>query len=322
MAEPLVVVTWPGFPGSEGSALLDEAGVGYRMEPKLGERTPAEVARAIGAATAVIASTDTFDAEVFARCPALRLVARVGVGYDAIDVAAASAAGVAVTTTPGANSSSVADHAMSLMLAVIRRIAEHDAAVRDGRWPRTASDTPGELTGRTVGLVGYGAIGRMVGRRLAGFDAEILAFDPAYTGGDLAAPVALPELLERSTVVSLHAPLVPATRHLIGAAELGRMRPDAILVNTSRGGLVDEDALVAALTTGQIAAAGLDVFAEEPPPTDRFRDLRNVVLTPHLAGLSDRSRAAMTRMASESVLDLLEGRTPRGIVNPTPGAPQ
>ena len=190
---------------------------------------------------------------MFALCPALRLVARVGVGYDAIDVAAATAAGVAVTTTPGANSSSVADHALSLMLAVIRRVAEHDAAVREGRWPRSSSDTPGELTGRTVGLVGYGAIGRLVGRRVAGFDAEILAFDPAYDGGDLAAPVTLPELLERATVVSLHAPLVPATHHLIGAAELARMRPDAILVNTSRGGLVDEDALLAALTAGEIA---------------------------------------------------------------------
>lgn len=314
MAEPPVVVTWPGFEGSAGAETLETAGVAYRMAPKLGERTAADVIAAVGGATAVIASVDPFGAEVFAACPALRIVARVGVGYDAIDVPAATAAGVAVTTTPGGNSSSVADHAVGLMLAVLRRIAEHDAAIRAGGWPR--GGLPGELTGRTVGIVGYGAIGRLVGRRVAAFDAEVLACDPYYDGGDLAEAVALPELLERATVVSLHAPLVAATRHLIGADELRRMRPDAILVNTSRGGLVDEDALVAALAAGEIAGAGLDVFAEEPPPPGRFDGLANVVLTGHLAGLSDRSRATMTRMAAESVLDLLAGRTPHGLVNP------
>ncbi len=128
----------------------------------------------------MIASTDAFGADVFRACPQLRLVARVGVGYDAIDVAAATAAGVAVTTTPGTNASSVADHALALMLAVLRRVAEHDAAIRAGGWPRGPADLPGELTGRTVGLVGYGRIGRLVGAaRCTGFDAEVLAFDPA-----------------------------------------------------------------------------------------------------------------------------------------------
>jgi phosphoglycerate dehydrogenase-like enzyme len=315
MTEP-VVITWPGFLGSAGNEVLDEAGVAFRMEPRLGERAPGELARVVAGATAVIASTDPFTAEVFRACPSLRLVARVGVGYDAIDVAAATAAGVAVTTTPGTNASSVADHALALMLAVLRRVAEHDAAIRKGAWPRGPAEVPGELTGRTVGLVGYGRVGRLVARRLAGFDAEVLTYDPLYDGGDVATPVPLLELLARSSVVSLHAPLLDATRHLIGAAELRAMGPDAILINTARGGLVDEPALVAALAGGEIAAAGLDVFAEEPPPPARFRDLRNVVLTPHLAGLSDRSRAAMTRMACESVVDLLAGRMPRGILNP------
>jgi phosphoglycerate dehydrogenase-like enzyme len=316
VANPHVVVTWQGFPGSAGAALLDEAGIPWRLEPKLGEQTNEDVIRVVGDAVAVIASTDPFTAEVFAGCPSLRLIARVGVGYDAIDVAAASAAGVSVTTTPGANSSSVADHALALILAVIRRVAEQDAAVRAGEWPRNTEDLASELTGRTVGLVGYGAIGRMVARRLAGFDTEVLAYDPAYAGGDLAEPASLDEILARATVVSLHAPLLPATHHLIAAAQLARMRPDAILINTARGGLVDEDALLAALVGGRIAGAGLDVFAEEPPPPERFRDLRNVVLTPHLAGLSDRSREAMTRLAAESVVDLLAGRGPRGTINP------
>jgi phosphoglycerate dehydrogenase-like enzyme len=311
-----VVVTWPGFLGSAGNDVLDGAGVGFRMEPRLGERPPGELERVIAGATAVIASTDPFTAEVFRACPELRLVARVGVGYDAIDVAAATAAGVAVTTTPGTNQSSVADHALALMLAVIRNVAEHDAAIRAGQWPRGPAEVPGELTGRTVGLVGYGRIGRLVAQRVAAFDAEVLASDPLYDGGDVAVAVPLAELLARASIVSLHAPLVEATHHLIGAAELRTMRPDAILINTARGGLVDELALVAALEGGEIAAAGLDVFAEEPPPPDRFRTMRNVVMTPHMAGLSDRSRAAMTRMASEAVLDLLAGRMPRGILNP------
>jgi D-3-phosphoglycerate dehydrogenase len=313
---PPVVVTWPGFMGSAGNAVLDEAGVAFAMEPRLHERAPGELERAIAGATAVIASTDAFGADVFRACPELRLVARVGVGYDAIDVAAATAAGVAVTTTPGTNASSVADHALALMLAVLRRVAEHDAAIRVGGWPRGPADLPGELTGRTVGLVGYGRIGRLVARRLQGFDADVLAFDPLYEGGDVAAPVRFAELLARCSIVSLHAPLVDGTRHLIGAAELRAMRPEAILINTARGGLVDEPALVAALDAGEIAAAGLDVFAQEPPPLQRFRDRRDVVLTPHLAGLSDLSRAAMTRMASEAVVDLLQGREPRGILNP------
>ena len=315
MAGSRVVVTWPGFPDSAGSRLLDEAGVAFTMAPRNGERTTAELIAILRDATAVIASTDRFDAAVFAACPALRLVARVGVGFDAIDLDAATAAGVAVTVTPGTNSSSVADHALGLMLAVIRRIAEHDAAVRAGRWPRGSEAIGGELTGRTVGLVGYGAIGRLVARRLVGFDVALLAADPAYTGGDLAEPVMLPDLLARASVVSLHAPLVPSTRQLIGAAELRAMGHEAILVNTARGGLVDEEALLGALETGAIAGAGLDVFAREPPAVERFAALRNVVLAPHLAGLSDRSRAAMTAMASGAVLDLLAGREPRGILN-------
>jgi phosphoglycerate dehydrogenase-like enzyme len=313
---PPVVVTWPGFPGSAGHAVLDEAGVAFRMEPRLGERAPGELERAVAGATAVIASTDPFTAGVFRACPELRLVARVGVGYDAIDVAAATAAGVAVTTTPGTNASSVADHALALMLAVLRRIAAQDAAIREGTWPRGPADLPGELTGRTVGLVGYGRIGRLVARRLQGFEAEVLTCDPVYDGGDVASSVPMDELLARLSIVSLHAPLIDATRHLIGADQLRAMRRDAILINTARGGLVDELALVAALEAGEIAAAGLDVFAEEPPPVERFRAMRNVVLTPHLAGLSDLSRAAMTRMASESVVDLLAGRMPRGLINP------
>jgi len=313
---PRVVVTAPGFETTGGQTMLEEAGLDVASAPKLGARTPAELAAVLGEADAAIASTDPFDASVFVACRNLRVVARLGVGYDAIDVEAATAAGVAVTTTPGSNTSTVADHTVALMLAVLRRVAAGDATVRGGGWRGGGHVLPGELAGRTVGLVGYGAIGRMVGRRLAGFDVELLACDPAYAGGGDAAPVPLDELLERASVVSLHAPLLPATRGLLGRREVARMRADAVLVNTSRGPLVDEEALLEALRAGAIRGAGLDVFEEEPPAPGRFDGLDSVVLTPHVAGLSERALEASARMASQAVLDVLAGRTPFGLVNP------
>jgi phosphoglycerate dehydrogenase-like enzyme len=312
-----VVVTWPGFALGAGASILREAGVEVQLAPKPAIRTPDELAAIIGDASAVIASTDLLDETVFAQCPALRVVARVGVGYDAVDVAAATRHRVAVTITPGANTSSVADHTLALMLAVVRWVASQDASVRGGRWRPDDAPVPGELAGSTVGIVGYGAIGQLVGRRLSGFDVEILAADPAYSGGGAAEPVSLPELLRRARVVTLHVPLLAATTRLIDRDAIASMRRDAILVNTSRGGVVDEDALFAALQAGALLGAGLDVLVDEPPrATSRFAALPNVVFTPHVAGLSDRSRDAMTSMAATAVLDVLAGRTPTGLVNP------
>jgi phosphoglycerate dehydrogenase-like enzyme len=216
----------------------------------------------------------------------------------------------------GVPSSAVAEHAVALMLASIRRIAEHDEGIRRGEWNRTGRHTPWELSGATVGLVGYGQIGRMVGERLAGFGVQLLFSDPVERDGATARHVPLDVLLQESDVVSLHAPLLPSTHQLIGRRELGLMRPNAILVNTARGGVVDEVALIEALEAGRIRGAGLDVFDQEPPRSQRLLALRNVVLSPHVGGISERSVAEMTRRATASVLDVLQGRTPRDVANP------
>jgi len=276
------------------------------------------VAGLLTGAVAAIVSTDPFDADVFADAPSLRVVARVGVGVDSIDLAAATAAGVVVTTTPGANEVPVADHTLALMLSVLRRIAEHDAGVRRGEWNRTGPSVPMELTGATVGLVGFGTIGRLVAERLRGFGVRLLVSDPLVdpgAGPDLEV-VALPELLARADIVSLHAPLTDATHHLIGARELASMARHAILVNTSRGPLVDEEALRAALASGHLRGVGLDVFEHEPPDPTLFGGDPRVVLSPHIGGLSERSIDEMTQRATASVLDVLAGRPPLSVANP------
>lgn len=313
-----VLVTWVGYdpqhPRTGGR--LAAAGLDVALAPKLGARTTAELASLARDAVAAIVSTDPFDRTVFAAAPSLRVVARVGVGTDSIDLDAATASGVVVTTTPGANQETTADHALAMILAAVRRLAEHDAAVRRGEWPRGGDLTPGELHGTTVGLVGYGAIGRAVGRRLAGFGVELLVHDPALAGGGDARAVTMRELLARADVISLHAPLTAATRGMIGRRELAAVRPGAILVNTSRGGLVDEAALAGALEDGRLAGAALDVFADEPLVPRALTELPSVVLTPHIGGLSVRSIRRMTEAATAQVLAVLLGHSPDGVVNP------
>jgi phosphoglycerate dehydrogenase-like enzyme len=242
------------------------------------------------------------------------------VGVDSVDVAAATEAGVVVTTTPGTNHETVADHALALILAATRRLCENDASLRSGEWNRAAGLTGWDLHGKAVGVVGYGAIGRAVVRRLRGFGTEILVCDPAVAEADGAPLVGLDELLEAAHVVTLHVPLLPSTRGLLGRRELARLRPDAILVNTSRGGLVDEEALTEALAGGRLRAAALDVFAEEPPPPSALLRLPNVTVTPHVGGISVESIGRMLRAAAQSVVDVLAGRPAPGTVNPAAAA--
>jgi phosphoglycerate dehydrogenase-like enzyme len=314
-----VLVTWMGFEshGPRTGGRLGAAGLDVRLAPKEGARSTGELATLLGGAVAAIVSTDPFDRSVFAAAPGLRVVARVGVGTDSIDLQAATDAGVVVTTTPGANRETTADHAVAMILGAVRRIVEHDASVRRGEWSRGGRLTPWDLHGSTVGIVGCGEIGRAVARRLVGFGVDLVVCDPAPIGVDGVAHVELDELLERADVVSLHLPLVDQTRGIVGAAELARMGPETILVNTSRGGLVDERALAAALARGDIRAAALDVFANEPAVAPELAELPNVILTPHIGGLSVRSIAAMTEMATEHVLGVLAGRPPgEAVANP------
>ena len=311
-----VLVTWVGYDpaGAHTGARLAAHGLAPRLAPKIGARTPEEMVELLDGAVAAIVSTDPIDEAVLARATRLRVVARVGVGTDSIDLDAATAAGVVVTTTPGLNQETTADHAVALLLAALRRLPEHDASVRRGEWERGGALTPWDLHGATVGLVGCGAIGRKVARRLAGFGVRLLVCDPAAPAVGPWQLCGLSELLERADAVSLHAPLTPATRGLIDADRLAAMRPSAVLVNTSRGGLVDEEALHHALATGRLRAAALDVFADEPAVPPALAALPNVILTPHIGGLSERSIARMTERATEHVLDVLHGAPDRAAV--------
>ena len=313
-----VVVTWPVYDidGPTTGQVLRDAGLSIRLQPKTGSRSKAELIALLGDAVAVIASTDPFDAEVFAACPRLRVIARTGVGVDTIDIPAATRAGVVVATTPGMNEETVADHTLALMLALVRRLPEHDRSMRDRRWDRGGLLTPGDLYGATVGVIGAGRIGRGVIRRVRAFGSRVLVCDPVLTtpedGTEL---VVLDRLLAESDVVSLHVPLIEQTRNLIGAEQLAMMKPSAILINASRGHIVVEAALADALRHGRLAAAGLDAFTDEPPFESELLDLTNVLLSPHVGGLSHRAIAAMTEMATQAVVGVMRGEAPPGVVN-------
>jgi phosphoglycerate dehydrogenase-like enzyme len=314
---PIVLVTFPDFDTEhpQHGGALTAAGYVMRIAPKRGLRSPDELLSLSHDVAGAIASTDPFTAEVLRDSPGLQVIARVGVGIDSIDVAAATDLGVAITTTPGANEETVADHAIAMVLALLRRIPENDAGVRKHEWNRTGPYTPRQLTGCTVGLIGYGRIGRLVARRLAGFDVELLVTDPALTGTRSPRPVDLDELLAHSDIVSVHVPLVAATRNLIDARALRSMQPHAILVNTSRGAVVDESALIHALQERWIAGAALDVFSVEPPNDSPLLAMTNVVVSPHVGGLSTKSVDVMIRWATASVIDVIEGRVPDGLAN-------
>ena len=229
-------------------------------------------------------------ADIMTSAPNLRLVQKIGVGVDAIDLDHARQNGIAVCNMPGTNTAAVAEHAIGLMLACLRRIVPISAELHGANvWPARAEllDGAGEIGLRTVGLVGYGAVGRRLAAILSAFGAEIIAHDPICTEADVPL-VPLDDLLARADIVSLHVPLTPETRMLIDAERIAGMKQGAIIINTARGPLIDETALSAALSSGHLAGAGLDVLETEPSLADHpLRGLENVVLTPHIAWLTD-----------------------------------
>jgi glyoxylate reductase len=256
--------------------------------------------------------TDRIDAELFDAAADLRAIANYAVGTDNIDLGAATARGIPVGHTPDVLTETTADLAWALMLAAARRIVDGDAAVRAGRWPPWTPNAflGHDLHGAVLGIVGYGRIGRAVARRGEGFSMTVI--HTARSGG-----VPFDELLERSDFVSLHAPLTPETRGLIGDRELGLMKPTAVLVNTGRGPLVQTAALERALRDGQIAAAGLDVTDPEPLPADHsLLQAPNVVVTPHIGSASHRTREAMADMVVDNLLAALDGRRMPHCANP------
>ncbi len=250
-------------------------------------------------------------------------VLRSGSGTDNVDVAAATREGILVTNTPDAVTETTADHTLALLFSLVRRIPYCDRYVRaGGQWYASLSPLPGHLQGRTLGLVGFGRIGRRVAHKVSGLDMKVLAYDPLVPREQMdrlaVEKVELKDLLQRADFVSLHTPLTPETRHMIGERELRLMRPDAYLVNVARGAIVDEPALCQALTEGWIAGAAVDVLQEYPlAPDGQLARLDNLVMTPHVASASAFTRDETFRLAGETIVDLSHGMWPRSVVNPT-----
>ncbi|RMD86158.1 MAG: D-glycerate dehydrogenase [Calditrichaeota bacterium] len=267
--------------------------------------------------------TEKIDAELMdAAGPQLKVVANMAVGYDNIDVEAATARGILVTNTPGVLTHATADHAWALLFAVARRIPEAERFLRSGKFKAWGPlmFLGADIVGRTLGVVGAGRIGQAMALKSRGFDMKVLYTDevPNQTlEKELGARrVPLEELLQNSDFVSLHVPLLPSTRHLINAERLNLMKKTAYLINTSRGPVVDEAALVEALKNGVIAGAGLDVFENEPQVHPGLLELENVVLTPHIASATVETRAKMATMAAQNLIDALQGKVPQNLVNP------
>ena len=270
-----------------------------------------------GATAAVLTLTEQVDAELFAVAgPQLKVVANVAVGFDNIDLAAARAAGVAVTNTPGVLDRASADHTFALILAVTRRITEGDRLIRSREpwvWGPRMLVGLDVSAGATLGILGYGRIGKAVARRARAFDMRVLATSRSATPGTVDDGVSFVDtetLLAESDVVSVHTPLTPRTRHLIDAAALAAMKPGGYLINTARGGVVDESALVQALRSGHLRGAALDVFEGEPVVNPELLDAPGLVLTPHTASAGEATRDAMGMLAIDNVAAVLAGRPP------------
>ena len=302
-----------------GLSVLDGAGVEVsRFAEHRQEIAPEQFAGVNG----VIVLTPRVTARSLAASADLLALGRFGVGYDSVDVAACTAADVVLFIAVGAVDRPVAEATVAWMLALTHHIRMKDRLVREGRWEERTRYMGSELRDRTLGVVGFGGIGRALVRLLAGFGMNTpLVFDPFLSASAIAEAgakaVALDELLAQADFVSIHCPLNEQTRNLIGARELALMKPSAYLLNTARGGIVEEDALFAALSEGRIAGAALDCFVGEPitsPP--RFAPLENVLLAPHAIAWTDELFRDIGRTVCQGMLDLAQGRRPRGVVNP------
>lgn len=292
---------------------LRHAGFDLRW-PALGHRqlSEPELCAELGGVDATIAGSEPYTPAVLEAFPRLRVVARTGVGSDSVDLAAASRLGVAVAITPGANHESVAEQAFALMLAIARRIVPNHVEVAGGGFERPI---PQPLRGRTLGLFGLGRAGGAMALRAHAFGMTVIAADPyaAALSAELTACVrlaTLDELLATADAISLHAPLTAETRCIINSASIARMKHGVWIINTARGGLIDEAALAEALRTGRVGGAGLDVFTSEPPTGSPLLAAPNVVLSPHLAGIDATACDAMGLLAARNIVDLFEGRWP------------
>lgn len=319
MAIGKILITARSFRKSEGAhkELLRAAGYELVECPNEQPLTAEGLLEWVHDIDGAILGLDSVSAAVLAAANRLRVISRYGVGVDAVDIAAATQHGVVVTITPGANSVAVAELAIALLMALARSIPYHDRVAKQGKWLRVQGM---ELQGSTMGIVGLGRIGREVAARAAALGMDVLAYDPMLSGEAFAelpvTPCDLETLLSASDAVSLHLPLSNETRNLIDAKALARMKRTAYLINTARGGLIDEQALYAALQRKELAGAACDVFATEPPEADGLVALDTFIAAPHIGSATFQTTARMSLMAAENALAVLQGELPPGTVNP------
>ena len=293
-------------------------GLDYEWVP-LSRFSEDAVVSALNGADAGIIDVEPYGESIFSRLPdQVKLLVRFGVGYDKVDVEAATRHGIAIARTVGANTMGVAEMAITLLLATRRQLKRISGLVDEGDWQKVVVN---ETVGGTVGIMGFGSIGRALAKLLTGFDCEILAYDPFLTEADAVAlgvrSVDLKTLFAESDAISVHVPYSEATHHIVSDDLLGLMKPSAVIVNTARGNLIDEDALYRVCRDGRIRGAALDVFAEEPLPlTSPLLGLDNVILTPHLSSQTEESLWRIYAMAIDIAADFFAGDVPRYVLNP------
>ncbi|MEC4294972.1 C-terminal binding protein [Adlercreutzia shanghongiae] len=302
-------------------AAVEAAGIRFASFNGKGARTPGDIIEHLHGADGAITSYGRFTAEVFEALPNLKVISKTGTGVDNIDVVAATEAGCAVCNVPDYGTEVVSDHTIALALACLRRINEIDADMRAGVWDFHRHRPLGQVRGRTFGVVGYGNIGRATARKAAGLGFSVVAWDRKHAPGTTTAEgfpyLALEDLLREVDVVSFHTALVPETRHLLNAENIGLMKNDAVVVNTSRGAVIDNDAVAAALCTGKLWGAGIDVFETEPvSPNAPIMGAPRTVLTSHAAYWSEESAAELRLRCTQNAIDVVLGRNPEACVNP------
>lgn len=316
-----ILVTGPDLDAS-AQAIVEAEGYRTVHAPAYADSAVIGDLLASTGAVGIVSRMGRIDADVMDRSPALKVISKHGVGVDNIDLAAASERGIPVLVATGANAVSVAEHAIALMLAAVKKIVPLDASLRDGRWEK-----PGfvgrELAGSTMGLLGMGSIARATGRIASGLGLNLLGYDPFASDAafeDIGAErcATLAEMLERTHVLSLHCPLTDETRRILNDDAIARMPEGSYVVNTARGGLIDEDALLKAIRSGHLAGAGLDTFAVEPPAGDHpFLTEPRIVVTPHIGGVTRQAGARVGREAVRGIIQILAGEpvAPDRIVN-------
>lgn len=299
--------------------LLEDAGCEVSLDPKTTDLSEDEIMERIPGVYAHICGADHWTAKAMDHCDSLKIISRIGIGYDSVDVKHATEKGIAVTTCPGAGAEAVAEQAFALMLAIGRQIIPGDKICHEGRWDKVIGPA---MYRKTLGIIGFGRIGKKLAEIVRGFDMKILAYDPIHDEEFAKKHNAtyvddLDELLKASDIVSLHCPKDSSTVSLINERELNLMKERAILINCARGGLVDEDALYKALKEHKIFGAGFDVMVHEPIRSNEpLLTLDNFVLMPHNAGTSFEGKDIVVGMAVQNVIDIINGKKPVGVLNP------